>query len=509
MRLFRLLVPVALSAICGILPAQTPPKVPNQVHFCGPLHCMTLNWDGGRYVVRSDDGQVTSTWTVDKFTKQMVVIHRFESNGFSAVYRGQISNQGDTLTNVTLNNGPANGVAFTWGPALHSIPGSDAERAGVMPNQHDASASAATVQSSPGAETSDTVSRQSYNVSPPDIMHFCASNCMTLTFNNGQYVSAYTTTGPEVTQIWIVKSFSPESVVLERTDSDGFAAVFKGQISADRSRLVNVSINGVATPTVYFTWGDALTSIPGSNAERDKLAVLQGNAIPHNALTEAAASVYAEYSKPHPEDIIMPPGADPEYASFPPEMRAILRQSALLPPGGDKAACKDAAKFSDEEAMEIGKFAYRAAEFDRANCWMKLLADKGNDRASIIIGVAKVMGWGMPRDLEGAFNIFKYSSDNKPDIWAPYLLAECYQYGYGTPVNRAEAAHLNALLMSVPAGQQINMLVGSDDRRMVANFKKSLNMLYTPAPPAQGYRRECDSEGITCHDVLIATHPVY
>jgi hypothetical protein len=102
----------------------------------------------------------------------------------------------------------------------------------------------------------------------PPVMHFCALNCMTLTLNNGKYVTL-NEDGVTLAAVWRVESFSTESVIIHRNDVTGFSAVFKGQISSDGGRLINVTMNDAPAPGTIFTWGNALNSIPGSNAERD------------------------------------------------------------------------------------------------------------------------------------------------------------------------------------------------------------------------------------------------
>jgi hypothetical protein len=527
MRLRSIFASATLFVVCGILAAQTPPALqpPSQIHFHGPMHSMTLYWDGTKYLSKTETG-VISVWTVEKFTPEAVSIRRFET-GFEAVYKGEISSDGKSLVNVTMNGGPAYGATFTWDSAIIS-PRSDAERDGtkanggnpasiptppVVPATTKSQVSAAAPDGAKAtAMPSQTAARQNSGGSLPDVMHFCAINCMALTLTNGQYITSYidVASGFIVTGIWTVEKFSSKSVIFNRKDSTGFAAVFKGKISSDGNRLVDITMNGAPVRGAILTWGDALNSIPSSNATQDQLAKnlqdeskpMQPGDLPHNPLVDAAVAVITDYQKPHPENIIMPPGAAPGYASFPSEMRAIIRQSASLPPGGDTAACKDAAKFTDEQAMEISKFAYRAMDFDRANCWMKLLVDKGYIRASVIFAAAKAMGWGMPRDLEGAFATFQYAWDSKRDPWADYMLAQCYDNGYGTAVNKAAAAHLNVVLMSSPVGQQVIMADGADDRRMLSNFNNFQNIFYPKSQPVEEYRRECD-ELLGCHPVKV------
>jgi hypothetical protein len=104
---------------------------------------------------------------------------------------------------------------------------------------------------------------------PPREMHFCWTNCFTLTFDNGVYRR---TDGADET--WTVERFTSTTVVLHRHDVpagwNGFSAdvVYKGQVSNDQ--LIGLSVNGNPVPDIKFSWGFALASLPGSNAERDR-----------------------------------------------------------------------------------------------------------------------------------------------------------------------------------------------------------------------------------------------
>jgi hypothetical protein len=104
----------------------TPPSV---MHFCY-ANCWTLSWDNGHYIASTDNAR--SIWVVERFTRELVTIHRTDTNGgggvaFEAVYAGQISKEGDRLTNVTIN-GQKSDFRLAWGTALNTVPGSNAER---------------------------------------------------------------------------------------------------------------------------------------------------------------------------------------------------------------------------------------------------------------------------------------------------------------------------------------------------------------------------------------------
>jgi hypothetical protein len=68
-----------------------------------------------------------------------------------------------------------------------------------------------------------------------------------------------------------VETFSDKAIVLHRHDADRNGhrtdVVYAGQVSDDR--LIGVTVNGVPVSGIDASWGIALTTLPGSNAERD------------------------------------------------------------------------------------------------------------------------------------------------------------------------------------------------------------------------------------------------
>jgi WXXGXW repeat (2 copies) len=106
---------------------------------------------------------------------------------------------------------------------------------------------------------------------PPPALHVCWTNCFTLVAQDGAYVR---TDGTD--ESWSVERFTGDEFVLRRhgapAEWNGFHAdvTYAGQIANDR--LVNVTVNGQPVSDIQMAWGSALDSLPGSNAERDRLA---------------------------------------------------------------------------------------------------------------------------------------------------------------------------------------------------------------------------------------------
>jgi hypothetical protein len=265
-------------------PSKAPgavPDLPRVMHFCA-ANCFTLTWQNGLYVATANPPFApgnSSTWIVERFTSESVILRRTDRNRagavtFGGVYSGQISNDGNRLINGTLNGRP-DSFKLVWGTALNSIPGSNAER--------DRSRGPAHLEIAPRSATGGpAIATQPPPISPgflrnvPNIMHFCAANCFTLTWENGLFIgTANPPLDPGAASKWTVESFTNDSVILHRTDTNRTGAVvfggtFKGRISQDGNSLVNGTFNG-QPGDFKLVWGSALGSLPGSNAERDSL----------------------------------------------------------------------------------------------------------------------------------------------------------------------------------------------------------------------------------------------
>jgi Sel1 repeat len=101
--------------------------------------------------------------------------------------------------------------------------------------------------------------------------------CFTLKWDGRRYVNTTNIPAmPNWSTVWTVESFTQESVILHRTDSNGFKSEYRGKISSTGD---SVSNDGAARP--YLTWGPALNSLPGSDEERARQAqaVAQGSPV--------------------------------------------------------------------------------------------------------------------------------------------------------------------------------------------------------------------------------------
>jgi hypothetical protein len=84
------------------------------MHFCA-AHCTTLIWDKDHFTNQYDPGN--AVWKVESFTRESVIIRRTDlrPRPFNAVYKGKISDSGDTID--------GDGYKFTRGAALGKMPG--------------------------------------------------------------------------------------------------------------------------------------------------------------------------------------------------------------------------------------------------------------------------------------------------------------------------------------------------------------------------------------------------
>jgi hypothetical protein len=125
----------------------------------------------------------------------------------------------------------------------------------------------------PGAVSEDRnesppkVVAQESSLSPPAVMHVCdpVGTCATWTWNNGHYDGVWKN---GVTATLTVISFSPQSVMIKRTDTGnrvGYAYLYTGKVSSQGDSILNGEWSGIAGSrqegvSGHFTaaWGAAL-----------------------------------------------------------------------------------------------------------------------------------------------------------------------------------------------------------------------------------------------------------
>jgi hypothetical protein len=255
----------------------TPTGLPPVMHFCA-FKCMTLTLKNGQYDSSFQNGSnATVIWTVESFSPESVIIHRKDSSNFAPVFAGQISKEGGRLINVTMDGKPAPGAFFTWGDALNSIPGSNAER-DRRNSQVSQTSSAPAAASSAAASQPATHAMQSSSTLPPlpAVLKFCSGPCMTLARrNNGLYTLDTQASDVEnIAGTFLVRKFTPELVIIEWSNNVTGIGVYRGQLSKDGTTVINAVAIDEGSPAKN-TPEQALLQIPQrqNSSNIDPLAV--------------------------------------------------------------------------------------------------------------------------------------------------------------------------------------------------------------------------------------------
>ena len=106
---------------------QTPPPV---IRSClvPSYACATLTWNGGHYDSVTDGGGPRTTWTVESFSHDSVILNSVIAASGDAVLtasiKGKISTQGNSIADGiwSYSNGVSGHFTAAWGTALGSLP---------------------------------------------------------------------------------------------------------------------------------------------------------------------------------------------------------------------------------------------------------------------------------------------------------------------------------------------------------------------------------------------------
>jgi hypothetical protein len=148
----------------------------------------------------------------------------------------------------------------------------------------------------------------------PGVLHFCWTNCFTLKAEHGVYAR---TDGTD--EAWTVERFTLSSFVLRRHGApaawNGFHSdvTYAGRVANER--LIDVTVDGRPVPDIQMSWGHALHTLPGSNAERDRLAAQGPGEPPADdgtppSETDAPQVTTSEVPPPLPDDEEQPACAE-------------------------------------------------------------------------------------------------------------------------------------------------------------------------------------------------------
>jgi hypothetical protein len=242
------------------------------------------------------------------------------------------------------------------------------------------------------------------NVLAPE-MHLCVAGCAagrgtSLVLRDGVYLEP-----PSADSVYAVEKFTRQQVILRRTDKGQYpgVAVLTGQISNDGNHIANGRLQwidhkcwGLTSGPFQAAWGDAIGTVPGKPADSPRA--------PSPSVQSGSNQTKAGQQTRSP--ILVPPGAAPEYAHFPADIRAALRPEWDVPPSTVKLACENAGAFDGKQALEFSRFAFRATNFALGYCLAQRGAGLGESRAHILLGIAEMMGWGTAKSGEAAFHSF-------------------------------------------------------------------------------------------------------
>jgi hypothetical protein len=238
---------------CGFLQAQTSAVTLKECEY--GTRCVG-NWTiNGTTGTAAWDTGGTSELMVKRFDSSEVLILRYdvEHPAISAVYLGAVH-----------GNRIEGDVVWKWVGQWNNKP---------LPGKWSATILSGTVPDGPSAAV-----RSAKQL--PGVMYFCGTSCMTLKLdNNGHYVATADNgvkmrDGSAMTSTWTVEHFSPESVIFNRVDSNGFACIYAGQIAKEGNGVMNMTMNGKLAPALRLIWGPVPSWILGGSDGKD-----QGSAV--------------------------------------------------------------------------------------------------------------------------------------------------------------------------------------------------------------------------------------
>jgi len=427
-------------AVCLLSAAQNSNQpLPPVMHFCA-YNCMTLTLQGDHYVVTAESGvktkdgrTVTGTWTVESFSPESVILRRVDATGFTGVYKGQISKDGNRLVNITLDGKPNPKMRLTWGTALNETPGSNAQRDyDVPPPTPDVNPTL----SETGASTQENLhSAQGPSGIPGELIECENNQCETkgdkgsaiwlLDGNHGDAQWGYGAHGKLT-----VERFDDSGVVIHRVDpagtqTPGLTGDYTGKRNGDR-------IDG----TVVWTWPNV-------------------------------------WSKPI---------TGTWYATI-----------AHAPPCNSKTK----AGVSAQSALRRGQVAYWTKEYQDALCWMEMSSGMGNRQATLALAVFYDQGIGVIKNEEAYFHLLDQAAsmpqkdgnqkDEELKLIAIHLLAECFKNGTGTAKDVTKYSQLETIVMMSPVGQNILMSIDNTPEQR-AGYDRLMDAIGKEDEPEPGTR---------------------
>lgn len=335
-----------------------------------------------------------------------------------------------------------------------------------------------------------------------------------LTFEGNRYVGRLESNNSPIAIYWVI-NWTPHDVHLIGAglapDANGndLEADFTGTMGPDGSSVTNGHAKWTKGMTGEFPftlqWSNSASNVtkvkrlvPGNK----NAALISTNIIIIDDPSKAKP-IYGilqwSISATHP-DIVIPPLAADEFASFPDDYRAILRPShdaKLLTVDSLKAPCAEAkSQTNGTTALEIAKFAIRDLEYDRADCWLNRAYALKSQLAVPLIGLVNLEGWGAPKNPAEAFRTFSIGNDP----WSLYFREQCYLKGIGTAQNAQEAKRLDLKIQMSLSGEYLLESIGLDK---IANQRNQLEAeleLHPPTKPVTSCRQAFPNEMVPANE---------
>jgi hypothetical protein len=182
--------------------------------------------------------------------------------------------------------------------------------------------------------------------------------------------------------------------------------------------------------------------------------------------------------------------------SFPDDYRAILQpgrdqySKLMLLTVFTKSCAEAASETNPSAALEIGKFAIRALDYDRGLCWLMRADALHHPGAAPLLGIANLEGWGVPKNPAEGFRTFTVRND----AWSLYFREQCYLKGIGTSPNQDEAKKLDLKLQASLSGEYLLESIGLDKVENQRHAFEAQLETHPPTKPVSNCRQPFQNE---------------
>jgi hypothetical protein len=284
---------------------------------------------------------------------------------------------------------------------------------------------------------------------PPKQMLLCSTGlCMALTLNGDHY-----------TGIYDGESDHPRTLKIQKWDGRSFTLTSLSSVGKPEERQYSAQI---AAAGWYTNSG---TELAGT-----------GDPVAFSAVWANLRNTgeYPHRSKMYP-NIELPPGASEKYAAYTPQIRLVLMSDPDASP--TKAdllrPCSETRLVTNgSTAVEIARYAFRADELNRGNCWTARAVALGDATGETLASLALMMGWSGKVDSTDGCR--KVQAIGNRDVWAMLLLSSCYA-GYigdadGFPKDDKKANEIIDLLNSTE--HRALLRFRSDDLEYLRGFDR-------------------------------------